>query len=320
MNKHEEAEGTMRQGIAKELHRTVRKNFLRRRVEIKSLNDLFAADLVEMIPYAKINKNYKYILTMINCFSKYAYAIPLKTKTGKEVAKVLESIFSQVSPASPPPHHLHTDQGKEFYNSDCKRVFDKYKINHYSTYSAMKSPIIERFNRTLKNMMYTEFSARGSYKYLDILPVLVDRYNHSYHRTIGCAPIDVTPDNESEILERIRRNTDRKANPIKFTENENIRISKHKALFEKGYTPSWSGEIFNIAKVQDTKPVTYLLKDYQGNEIKGGFYSEELAKTKHPNEYLVEKVVKRKGNRLFVKWLGFDSSHNSWIHKDDILK
>jgi len=173
----------------------------------------------------------------------------------------------------------------------------------------------------LKNMMYTEFSARGSYKFLDILPQLIDRYNHSYHRTIGCTPVEVTEENQDEILQRISKSTDRKQKLVqKFNEDEPVRISKYKALFEKGYTPSWSGEIFKIAKVQHTKPITYLLKDEQGSDVKGAFYREEITKTKYPDVYLIEKVIKKKGNKLLVKWLGFDSSHNSWIDEKDLVK
>ena len=311
-------DSSIKRKVALELHRSARKNFVRRRVEIKSLDDLMAADLVEMRPYSRVNKNYNYILTVINCFSKYVWAIPLKSKTEKEVAKAFESILSKITP----PRNLHTDKGKEFYNRECKELFEKYGINHYSTHSVIKSPIIERFNRTLKNMMYIEFSIQGSYKYLEILPQLLDRYNHSFHRTIQCAPVEVTEENEDLILEHINQNTDRETQKLirKFKENDKVRISKHKALFDKGYTSSWSGEIFNIVKVQNTKPVTYLLKDEQDQDISGGFYTEELAKTNYPNVYLIEKVLKRRGKQLFVKWLGYNSSHNLWISENDIVK
>ena len=90
-------------------------------------------------------------------------------------------------------------------------------------------------------------------------------------------------------------------------------MSKVKQVFEKGYTPNWSTEIFTVSKVVKTNPVTYHLKDYQDKPITGGFYEEELSKTKYPHIYLVEKVLKRRGKQAYVKWLGFDKSHNSWI-------
>lgn len=105
----------------------------------------------------------------------------------------------------------------------------------------------------------------------------------------------------------------------KFRVGDLVRISKNRHIFEKGYTPNWTTEIFKIRKVQKTNPVTYLLKDYQNDPIKGGFYEVELQKAKYPDTYLIEKVIRKKGNQLYVKWLGFDTTHNSWIPETDML-
>lgn len=98
-----------------------------------------------------------------------------------------------------------------------------------------------------------------------------------------------------------------------------MRISKQKAAFEKGYTHNWSTELFKIKQCRLTKPATYLLEDMEEKPIKGAFYNEELQTVKYPNVYLVEKILRRKDNKVFVKWLGFDNSHNSWIDKNDIV-
>jgi len=97
-----------------------------------------------------------------------------------------------------------------------------------------------------------------------------------------------------------------------------VRVSNAKQVFEKGYTPNWSTEIFTIVRVAPTNPVTYHLKDYRDQSILGGFYEHEIQKTKHPDIYLVEKVIKKRGNQVFVKWSGFDNSHNSWINKSEL--
>ena len=165
--------------------------------------------------------------------------------------------------------------------------------------------------------MYKEFTARGSNNWLNILPMIIDVYNNSKHRTIGMTPIEA--DNNPAI---VRLNHDgkpaRKKN--KFIVGDYIRISTHKGVFTKGYLPNWSTEIFTINKINNTLPTTYMLKDYTGNPIAGCFYSEELNKTQFPKDYLVEKVVRTKGEKVFVKWLGFDTSHNSWINKNAIKK
>ena len=90
-------------------------------------------------------------------------------------------------------------------------------------------------------------------------------------------------------------------------------------MFEKGYTPNWSTEVFVINEVIPSNPPTYRIKDLNNEEVKGRFYQPELLKTKHKDEYLVEKVLRKKGNKLFVKWLGFDDSHNSWIDKSSVV-
>ncbi len=271
------AASSVRKRIAEEVHKPARKNFVRRRVEILGLNDLIECDLVEMIPHAKANKNYKYLLTAINAFSKYAWAVPLKSKSGGEVAKALDNIFREIAP----PKNAHTDRGKEFYNAECKKVFDKYSINHYSTYSEIKAPLIERFNRTLKTRMYREFSARGTYRYLEFLPEILDDYNRrTVHRTTGYAPVDVNSGNEREVLHRIYRATRRKVNPRrdkpKFRVNDFVRVSRLKRIFTKGYEPSWSHEIYSVAEVKNTLPVTYSLKDWKGEVLKGVFYEKEI--------------------------------------------
>ena len=135
--------------IATELHKPSRKNFTRRRVNIYGKNDLWQADLVEMIPYSKKNKGYKYILCVIDCFTKFAWALPLRTKSGKEVTSAMSKILHDRSPKL-----LQLDNGKEFYNKTFDELMDKYSIHKYSTYSIMKACIVERFNRTLKEKMF----------------------------------------------------------------------------------------------------------------------------------------------------------------------
>ncbi|KAF0733005.1 Integrase catalytic domain-containing protein, partial [Aphis craccivora] len=105
---------------------------------------------------------------------------------------------------------------------------------------------------------------------------------------------------------------------IKFTVGDNVRISTQKGVFTKDYLPNWSTEIFEIIKTNKTLPITYQLQDYTGKPISGCFYSAEIHKTDHPNEYLIEKNIRKKQNQMLVKWLGFDNTHNSWINTCDV--
>ena len=216
------------------------------------------------------------------------------------------------------PKNLQTDMGKEFYNANVQEFLKKHGINHYSTYSVMKASVVERFNRTLKNNMWKQFTLNGNYKWIDLLPRLLSEYNMRKHRTIGMRPIDVAPTNADKLLTTVYSYV-KIAKPARFKVNNSVRVSKFKTTFEKGYTPNWTTEVFRIIKVQKTNPVTYLLEDYRGNPVAGGFYEYELHRATHPDVYLVEKVLRKRGNEVYVKWLGFDKSHNSWINKDNVI-
>lgn len=181
----------------------------------------------------------------------------------------------------------------------------------------MKASIVERFNRTLKSRMWKRFSLQGSYKWISFINEIVNEYNNSYHRTIKMAPVDVKKRDELRLLSTVYSNI-KSFKRGKFKINDFFRIRYNSTLFEKGYTSNWSTGIFKIRKIQITNPVTYLLSDYQQNDIKGGFYEHELLHCKYPNTYLVEKVLRKKGDKAFVKWLGFDKSHNSWIYQKDL--
>lgn len=295
--------------IVDEIHRSARKNFTRRKTDMVGISDTYQIDLVEMIPHARENRNFKYILTAIDIFSKFAWPVPIKTKSGKDVTYAMNTILCNGNV----PKNIHSDMGKEFYNSHFQKLMRDHGINHYSTYSVKKTAIVERFNRTLKTKMWKRLHYNGSYKWIDMLQDIVHTYNNTMHRTIKMNPSDVDKQNEQLLLRTVYLYENTLSIIPKYKIGDSVRISKYKRVFEKGYEPKWTTEIFTIIKVQYTEPITYLLRDYKENDIKGAFYEMELQTVKHPNAYLVEKCLKIRGNKAFVKWLGFDSSHNSWI-------
>lgn len=167
--------------VVEEIHRYARKNFTRRKYAMYGIADTLQADLIEMQPFSKENQGHRYILIAIDVFSKVAYVEPLKDKTGGGVTSAMNRIIQKVNRHN--PHHhihkLHTDEGKEFYNSTMKQLLDKFKIQHYSTFSYMKASIVERLIRTIKHKLYKQFSMQGSYKWLQILPQIIERYNNT---------------------------------------------------------------------------------------------------------------------------------------------
>lgn len=293
-----------------ELHASARRKFKRRRVIVRGLNDLYQADLVEMIPYAKSNRNFKYILVVIDVFSKYVWAEPVKTKTGNEVTKAMKRILKN------PPSNLQTDQGKEFYNKEFTSLMKTLNINHYSSFSSMKASVVERVNRTLKNLMWKAFTLQGNNKWLDLLPIVVEKYNNTVHGTIMMKPVDVNKRNENKILKTAFNHPKIAIKSNKFNVDDQVRISKYRTIFSKGYTQNWTNEIFTIHKIQYTNPTTYILRDHLGEILHGGFYEQELIKVKNPDVYLIDRIIKKKKNMLYVKWRGIPG--NSWVKQSDI--
>lgn len=182
--------------IINELHKPARRNYLRSTIITLGVDDLQQADLVEIDSgnlkgISKINKGYKYLLTVIDTFSKFAWAIPVKNKTGKNVSKAMSVCFKNLSHHKL-PKNLQTDNGKEFYNKDFQKLMKENEINHYSTYSNKKAATVERFNRSLKELTWKQCSVQGNYKWVDILSNLINIYNNRKHRTIGMTPSETS--------------------------------------------------------------------------------------------------------------------------------
>lgn len=169
--------------IVEEIHRYARKNFERRKYSMRGIADTLQADLIEMQDFKQNNRGYIYILIVIDLFSKRAYAEPgvgsepLKDKTAKSVCEAMEKFFNQVGQRI---RNLHTDDGKEFFNSTMKRMLAQHdNINHYSTYSGKKASIVERLIRTIKRKLYMQFNLQGSNKWVDILEKVIETYNNT---------------------------------------------------------------------------------------------------------------------------------------------
>ena len=148
--------------------------------------------------------------------------------------------------------------------------------------------------------------------YFAVLDDFVDKYNNTVHRTIKMKPIDATDDSYGEYNESAN-----KKDP-KFEVGDHVRISKYKNIFAEGYTPNWSEEVFVISKIKNAVPWTYVISDLNREEITGSFYEKKLQNTDQ-KEFSIEKVLKRKGDKLYFKWKGYDNRFNSWIDKKDLV-
>ena len=183
----------------------------------------------------------------------------------------------------------------------------------YSTNNEGKSVIAERFIRAITNKIYKYMTSISKDVHIYKLDDIVKKYNNTYHKSIKMKPVDVK-DNTYYI--GFKKDVNDK-NP-KFKVGDQVRISKYKNISAKGYMPNWSEEIFIIKKIKNTVPWKYILNNLNGKKIIATFYKNELQKTKQ-NELRIEKVIKRKSDKLYVKWKGYDNSFNSWIDKKDIV-
>ena len=319
-----------KKSLAKELLKQKKKRFPRRRVYSSKVDSILAADLVDVHRYAKQNKNNTFILVVIDVFSKKAWARGLKTKSGPNTAKALKDILDGNKLK---PEKLWTDKGSEFYNSNVAKVLKDKSIEIYSTHNDVKSAIAERFIRTLRKKIESNFILTNSTEWINILPQLIYEYNHTKHRSIGMSPESARkPENFKKVYAKLYGTSQKDLLKVSekdrlpsFHVGDRVRISLHKRTFEKDSTANFSEEIYEISKVvQTTQPVTYKIRDLAGEDIEGSFYREQLLKTEQ-TIYRVDRILRRRTGRdgkaeVYVKWMGYPSKFNSWEPADQILK
>ena len=281
---------------------------------MNEIDDVWAADLVELQEWKNVNKGFRYILNVLDCFSKYAWSVPLKDKRGETVLDAFKYI---VETSKRKPMYIWVDEGKEFYIKDITAWLKDENITRYSTHGEHKSAIAERFNRTLKERMWRRFTAENTRNWIDLLDELLSQYNNSYHNTIGMRPTDASKkENESEVWENIFRDENHTKQSKTFKVGDSVRISRIKGIFEHGFLPNWSEQIYKIHKINNSIPVTYIRKDLQGEIIVGSFYIEELQKTSQ-EVYRIEKVLRKKKingiDHGLVKWIGYSDKFNEWL-------
>lgn len=293
------------------LHKPTKKKMKRNKIQVAGLDDQWEADLVDMQGMAKYNNNVKYLLTVIDSLSKFAFVEPLKDKTGPSVVKAFSKIFKTRQ-----PRKLRTDKGKEFLNRHFQEFLNKRGIIFFTSNNETKAAIVERFNRTLQEKMWRYFTATNHQRYIDILQNMVDSYNDTVHTTTGYPPSSINVMNAENVWRKMYKfdQTKKKKRPS-FKVDDLVRISKAKKTFEKGYKPNWTREVFKITRVYKKRLPEYKLHDLMGEEILGHFLETELQAV-DPEEnqiYKVKKVLKRKGKESLVTWEGFPEKFKTWI-------
>lgn len=307
------------------LHKPKRNRFKRNEYDVNNIGDLWQADLIDLQNISKYNNGYKYILVVIDVFSKFGWCEPIKQKTSSEIVRAFSNIFNNKLKYL--PLHIQTDNGREFTNKHFQIFLKQKNIQYFSTNnSETKACIVERYIRTIKSVIFKYFTYTNTYKYIDVLKNIVLAYNNKKHRSIGMPPSHVNDKNILNVWENLNKDKLKNCKKPKYVIGDNVRLSKIKRHFTKGYKPNWTEEVFKITSIILRKPVVYKISDLANEEITGVFYEYELQKVilDKNTENLIDKIlrVKRNGDSrsYLVKWKGYPEKFNSWVREELIKK
>ena len=304
--------------LSEELNKPVINKFTRKKIIVNYIDEIHSCDLVDMQKYSRMNKGYKYIFTNIDVFSKYAWSFPIKSKKVSDIKPCFQKIFKERK-----PKFIWSDKESAFFSKEMLKFFEDHNIKIYYTNSNLKAVVIERFNRSLRELMMKEFVKNNNTVWYNILPKLIKFYNNRYHNTIKDKPININKSNEKYIKDTIY--TYNITNKIpKFKINDIVRISlKRRELFDKpSANIKWSEELFKVHSIDKPNVITYKITDMNNKIIQGIFYEKELqlSRMKEDGLYIIEKIIKKVGDRYLVKWRNYSNDFNSWIDKNDIVK
>lgn len=298
-------------------HKDRRLRFKRNAYNVSNIDDLWQTDLIDLQKLSRYNRGYKYIVAVIDCFSKYAWCVPIKKKTADEIIRAFKLIFDTTTRR---PINLQSDKGREFTNKNFAVFLKQYAVNFFTANDpATKASICERFIKTIKALIFKYFTHKNTQVYYDVLHTLVNIYNSRHHRSINMAPSAVNGLNVLEVWRNLKRYAnDQKIHP-KYHVNDCVLISNTKNVFDKGYKPKWSTELFLVDKVSQHQPVTYNLKDTDNQPIRGIFYEPELQRIDRDsfNSEVLRQIDKLKSIGqsggscyYFVKWRGYSDEFN----------
>ena len=304
------------------IHKPARHKFPRNRVVVTGRDDTWDVDLMDMVDINADNDGIKYLLVVIDIYSKYLWVRPLKNKTAKEIKMAMEDILN----INKKTKKIRSDKGKEFDNSLLKTFLKDKGIYYYVTQNEGKANYAERVIKTLKNKIIRYLTHNNTRRYIPVLQDFVTSYNNTVHRTLGMKPSQMTKKVARASWWKIYKpKAVYKVKPYKFRIGDTVRISFLRGKFDKEYDQKFSGELFTVTKRYRRSGIpVYHLKDYHDEPIIGSFYTQQLQKVvmDPAQTWKVEKVLKRRTRKgvkeVFIKWLRWPDRFNSWIPAADL--
>ena len=294
-------------------NKAVKRNFPRQQVIVSGIDAQFDADLANLTDYSEENDGYKYLLAVIDIFSRYAWVEPIKNKSSKEIVKAFDSIISQ----GRVPKVLRTDAAKDFTSKEFQKYLKEKNIHYFSTHSEKQANYVERFIKTIKSKIFRYITQANTPRYIDKLQDFVRSYNNTFHSGIKSEPINVNKNNEKELWwemyspkEKYNKNNKKRKFKVKFKfkVGDRVRISYLRSAFQREYSVKWSNEIFQIYRVE------------------GSFNQAELQKVEKPSQDLfnIDKVIDYKGvgrnKTVRVHWKGWPKKFDTILPESHIEK
>jgi len=308
-------------------HKLPTRNFKRRKIIVGGIDVMWQADLVDVQKIKYQNSHNNYILTVIDCFSKYAWAEPIKNKTAVQTYQAFKNIIEK---SGRTPQKLIVDGGNEF-KGQCKKYLEGLGINLFISESDLKASLVERFNRTIKERIWRMFTFNKNKKYIENLQDLLYNYNNSYHSSIKNKPSAINKSNEFQTFKNLY-GYDIKKGPkdlieFRFKKGDYVRSVIPKSLFEKGYTIKWTEDIFIINETIPSHPPTYTIITLHGdiilnktNTYQQIFYGDQLQLV-YKDEFPIDtfRIIDQAGENIQIQKLNSENQQSIWTNKKDFL-
>ena len=310
------AQRVLERDLAYTLHKPRRRRFPTVPVIVGGLDDQWVGDLVEVQPLAKYNRGIRYLLPVLDVLSKYAWAQPLKAKTGVALVRAFDKILKRRRH----PNRLQRDRGKEFYNRTFQRWLDEQGIEHFSTEGDAKASVVERFNRTLKERLYRYFTAANTLNLTMCYPSWSKGTMPHVIEVLAWPLKTWRGTTKKPCGNDCTTNGWKARKKPQFKVGDRVRLNKIHRTFEKGYLSGWAEEVFVVHRVAPGPVPTYKIREWDDTPVQGTFYEADLQKVHVSDQALfrIEKVLKRQKDRWLVKWTGWPDKYNSWIAHGDV--
>ena len=313
---------------------------------VYSLREQLQLDLCDIRKISKYNNNFNYIFVAIDIFSRRLFCKLIHKKTAEQTLNAFKSVLLECG-SNPSVKTVHCDKGSELKNrlflQFCKdkniTVIFPETSHHVSNYKiiltlsqyislifilAFQAPFVERANRSLQSIIFKYITSTQNFKFFDKMEEIVYTYNNRPHRGLNnMTPMEAEKKENHVKVKQInekRYSSIKKTKRQKYKVNDLVRISKLPNRFLRSYQPQNQDEIFKVVSIKKSLPkFLYKLQSLSNEDIIGYFYTEELVKVDKSNEiYLVDKILKSKGNKRLVRWKGYGKEHDSWVNARDI--